>query len=141
MSEIDDVEIARTAYVQVRPSYESLASEGLDILRNKLAKANLAAVSITCRAKTIDSFADKITRKQYTKPLSQMTDLAGVRVVCAYESELSKVAEIVRGNFDVRESIDKARDLGVDRMGYNGKAFLSNWGPATREVAMRTLPN
>jgi putative GTP pyrophosphokinase len=48
----------------------------------------------------------------------------GIRVVCAYEAELAKVAEIVEVNFDVRERIDKGRELGVDRMGYNGKAFV-----------------
>jgi ppGpp synthetase/RelA/SpoT-type nucleotidyltranferase len=128
MSEIDDVDAQRAAYERIRPSYVKLASEIRDILDTKLAEAELTPVFIKDRPKTIESFAAKIARKGYTKPLSQMTDLAGVRVVCAYESELAKVAEIVEANFDVRERIDKARDLGVDRMGYNGKAFVVTLG-------------
>ena len=41
---------------------------------------------------------------------------------------LRKVAEIIEANFDVHERVDKARDLGVDRMGYNGKAFVVKLG-------------
>ncbi len=128
MSEIDDIEVARTAYAGVRSLYERLAPEIQHILATKLADNELSPVSITGRVKTIDSFAAKIGRKRYTDPLSQMTDLAGVRVVCAYESELAKVTEIIEANFNVRERIDKARDLGVDRMGYNGKAFVVTLG-------------
>jgi len=128
MSEVDDIEAARAAYKKVRPWYEKLAPEIRHILETKLADAGFTPVSITDRVKAVDSFAAKITRKQYTDPLSQMTDLAGVRVVCAYESELAKVAEIVEANFAVRERVDKAHDLGVDRMGYNGKAFVVTLG-------------
>ncbi len=39
------------------------------------------------------------------------------------------MAGVIESNFDVRERIDKAAELGVDRMGYNGKAFV---------VALRT---
>jgi putative GTP pyrophosphokinase len=128
MSEVDDIEAARAEYAQVKPLYERLAQEIRHILETKLADVGLTPVSITARPKAIESFAAKITRKRYTSPLSEMTDLAGARVVCAYESELAKVAEVVEANFDVRERIDKARDLGVDRMGYNGKAFVVTLG-------------
>jgi ppGpp synthetase/RelA/SpoT-type nucleotidyltranferase len=128
MSEIDDIDVARGAYRKVQPLYEKLAEEIQDILTTKLAAADLAPVSIANRSKGIDSFATKIARKQYSEPLREMTDLAGVRVVCAYESELARVADVVDANFEVRERIDKARDLGVDRMGYNGKAFVVKLG-------------
>jgi ppGpp synthetase/RelA/SpoT-type nucleotidyltranferase len=128
MNENEDIEAARAAYALVKPSYERLAAEIRYILETKLAEAGLIPASITYRPKAIESFAEKIARKHYDDPLSQMTDLAGVRVVCAYESELAKVAEVIEGNFEVRERIDKARDLGIDRMGYNGKAFVVTMG-------------
>ena len=128
MSEFEDIEAARAAYARVQSLYERLVTQIRHILETKLAEAGLTPVSITHRPKAIESFAAKITRKHYDDPLSQMTDLAGVRVVCAYESELAKVAEIIEASFEVRERIDKARDLGVDRMGYNGKAFVVTLG-------------
>ncbi len=129
MDECNDLEAARKEYAKARPLYEKLTREIRDILETRLANANLTPVSITDRTKTIDSFAAKITRKHYSNPQTQMTDLAGVRVVCAYESEIAMVAEIIEANLDVQERIDKARDLGVDRMGYNGKAFVVTLGP------------
>ncbi|TWC00226.1 ppGpp synthetase/RelA/SpoT-type nucleotidyltransferase [Bradyrhizobium macuxiense] len=129
MSEPDDVEAARAAYAQVQPLYARLASEIRDILEVKLAAAGLTLVSLTFRIKTPDSFAAKVARKRYTNPASQMTDLAGVRVVSAYESELAQIAEVIEAVFDVRERVDKARDLGADKMGYNGKAYIVRLGP------------
>lgn len=128
MSEFNDIAVARDAYVQVQSLYARLGEEILDILKVKLAAAGVTYVSLTCRTKTPDSFAAKIERKEYTNPLSQMTDLAGVRVVSAYESELAEIAKIIEAGFDVHERIDKARDLGVDRMGYNGKAYVVTLG-------------
>ncbi|WP_168193465.1 hypothetical protein [Bradyrhizobium sp. NAS96.2] len=128
MSETDDVGARRDEYARIRPLYEKLAPEIRDILTAKLAAAGLAPVSLSHRTKTLDSFETKIGRKGYTSPLSQTTDLAGVRVVCAYEAELAKVAEIIGAAFDVRERIDKALDLGADRMGYNGKAYVVRLG-------------
>lgn len=128
MNEADDIEPACAAYKDVRPKYEKLASEIQDIIKNELAVIKLAPVSLTHRAKTVDSFTEKIERKHYTNPLSQITDLAGVRVVCTYEPELAKVAKVIETNFVVKESIDKALELGVDRMGYNGKAFVVTLG-------------
>lgn len=128
MSEIDDVKAVRTEYEQVRPKFEKIAIEIHDILQTKLGEAKLTPVSITYRAKTIDSFVEKISRKNYTKPLSDMTDLAGVRVVCTYGCELEQIAEIINANFDVCEHKDKRQDLGADRMGYNGKAFVVKLG-------------
>ena len=128
MKDFDDIEVKRAEYAKVRPLYESLAQEVQHILETKLAEAGLQPASISHRAKDVDSFAEKITRKHYSNPLQQTTDLAGVRVVCTYESELPKAAEVIEANFDVCERVDKARDLGVDRMGYNGKAFVVRLG-------------
>lgn len=130
MSENDDIEAARSAYERKQPSYDCLAQEVRHVLETKLADAGLKPASITHRPKDVDSFAEKIARKQYKNPLEEMTDLAGVRVVCTYESELAEVAGVIEGSFDVRERIDKSRDLGVDRMGYNGKAFVVRLGDA-----------
>jgi ppGpp synthetase/RelA/SpoT-type nucleotidyltranferase len=124
MSEDAEIEPVRRKYAEMHPKYERLAQEVRRVLETKLAEAGLAPVSVAHRAKDIDSLAAKITRKNYTDPFSETTDLAGVRAVCAYESELASVAKVIEANFKVKERIDKARDLGVDRMGYNGKAFV-----------------
>ena len=78
MNDTDEVEVARSAYTKERPLYERLATEAHDILKTKLQEAGIAPASIISRAKDIDSFVSKITRKGYTDPLLRTTDLAGI---------------------------------------------------------------
>ena len=40
-----------------------------------------------------------------------ITDLIGVRVICLYEDEVEKIAEVLRPNFDVLEVTDKIKAL------------------------------
>ncbi len=95
MSEVEDIEAARAAYARVRPLYKRLAQEVRHILEIKLADAGLTTVSITDRPKDIDSSPRRSRASIMRTRSRKMTDLAGARVVCAYESELAKVAEVV----------------------------------------------
>jgi ppGpp synthetase/RelA/SpoT-type nucleotidyltranferase len=72
------------------------------------------------RTKTLESFCKKIHRKGYHAPLEQMTDLAGVRIVCHYESDLAAMREMILSAFKAVEFLDKNIELGVDKMGYHG---------------------
>jgi putative GTP pyrophosphokinase len=128
MSEHDNIEPFLSKYQQMRPSYERLTEEVRHALEAKISKTDVTPVTIIGRAKSIESFTSKIGRKQYGSPLEQTTDLAGVRVVCAYQPELESVGKVIESVFDVLERIDKSHDLGVDRMGYNAKAFVIRLG-------------
>lgn len=132
MSEFEDNVEARTAYEARHPFYERLAREVRDILEGDFRSSDFKPVLVTQRAKEVGSFVEKITRKNYSDPLAQMTDLAGVRVVCAYEAEIASVAKIIETKFQVVERVDKADQLGTDRMGYNGKAFVVTLGDSYR---------
>jgi putative GTP pyrophosphokinase len=119
----------RKRYGELKPLYRQLAAEVADTLRSKLKGADIDLVTVSSRVKNTDSVLEKITRKQYQDPFRQMTDLAGVRVVCPYEADLGQISEIVEQAFKVRERIDKAVALGADRMGYQGRAFVVELGP------------
>lgn len=116
-------------YRQRRPLYEELVSEMCHALKERLKAKSASVVSITGRAKEINSLQGKIARKNYTDPLREITDLAGVRVVCNYESELVEIVEVVKSEFQVHEETDKSRDLGVEKMGYHGRHFIVSFGP------------
>ena len=83
-----------------------------------------------------------------------ITDLIGVRVICLYEDEVDKVAEILRPNFDVLEVTDKikAMESTEDEFGYKGlhldlkindkRRALPEYGPFSFlrfEVQIRTI--
>ncbi len=114
--------------LQIRPDYEQLCGEVAYILRKRLATRGVETASITSRAKTLESVLEKVQRKLYTDPLEELTDLAGVRVVCLYGSELEKVAEVIRTEFTVLEDVDKLDELGVDHFGYGARHFVVRLG-------------
>ena len=116
-------------YQQRRPLYEKLVHEMRHALKERLTSRAASVVSITGRAKEVDSFQGKIARKNYPDPLREITDLAGVRVVCNYESDLGDIVDAVTSEFQVHEETDKSQDLGVEKMGYNGRHFIVSFGP------------
>jgi ppGpp synthetase/RelA/SpoT-type nucleotidyltranferase len=54
------------------------------------------------------------------KKLGDLTDIAGVRVITYFSSDVDRVADIIRGEFtvDTEHSIDKGALLDPDRFGY-----------------------
>lgn len=115
-------------YKLKQPLYEKLAEEVSYVLSECLAEGKIKPVSMSRRVKTLESFREKITRKKYSNPMNQMQDLAGVRVVCAYQVELDLIEKIIEDNFEIIERTDKAEELGVNKMGYSGKAFVVKFG-------------
>ncbi len=107
-----------------RPFYERLVEEVQYVLREKLRTANIKTATLAGRAKDIDSFRAKVSKKHYSKPLEEITDFAGVRVVCHYEMDAAQIAEIIRSEFTVCEHVDKSLGLGIDKMGYGGAHFI-----------------
>jgi ppGpp synthetase/RelA/SpoT-type nucleotidyltranferase len=61
------------------------------------------------RVKKIKSFSEKIARKNYADPLTDMHDLVGVRIVCLYPSILDDIDRIIRETFDVVHYEDKRK--------------------------------
>jgi ppGpp synthetase/RelA/SpoT-type nucleotidyltranferase len=51
---------------------------------------------VQARAKTIDSFSEKIIRKdKYVNPLTDMTDLCGARVVTHFSKQVNTICEFI----------------------------------------------
>lgn len=111
-------------YKIIMPHYERLANEIREGLKTKIEKANIRTTPIICRAKTLESLLHKSERKLYSNPLSEITDLAGVRVVCMYEPDIEKIEEIIQSEFKVCERVDKYKEAGSDKMGYLGIHFI-----------------
>lgn len=111
-------------YKRLRHLYERLCKEVKYVIEEQLKHSDIKVAAICERAKELESFNEKIKRRKYNKPLEDVTDLAGVRVVCYYESELAIIDKIVRSEFQVLECVDKTGALGVDKMGYHGSHYI-----------------
>lgn len=126
-------------YEKLRPSYEKLAEEIRYAVEKALQAAKINTSQILNRAKTIESFKEKIQRKEYHNPLEQVTDLAGVRIVCYYEYELKRIQDLIESKFKVHEKVDKSSALGVDKMGYNGRSLVVTLGEQFRGARYEDL--
>lgn len=75
---------------------------------------------IRARAKDPDSAAEKIVRKSYGRPSSQMTDVLGARVITLTDAAARKASQRIRDVFSVedRHSVDKTLELRPREVGY-----------------------
>lgn len=111
-------------FIEQRYNYEQLCQEVAYILEKAIEKNKIEYSSITHRSKTIKSFLEKITRKEYKAPLTEITDFAGVRLVFLYNSDFKIIEEIILDNFKVIEKVDKLNDKGVDKFGYGAIHYI-----------------
>ena len=135
LKDSDDLEITweenphvLRAYIESRDQYEQLCREIAYILEKRLRQAKVEYSAVTNRAKTLKSFAEKILRKSYEEPLKDIKDLAGVRIVFLYKSDLPLIEQIVELEFDVIEKVDKVGEKETDRFGYGALHYLVRLG-------------
>jgi ppGpp synthetase/RelA/SpoT-type nucleotidyltranferase len=114
-------------YGRLRPIYASLVEEVMFVVRQALDARGIKVANLLGRVKEVASLSEKIERKKYTN-VAEVSDLAGVRIVCMYSSQTDEVAALIRNEFDVLEALDKSEELGADRMGYQGIHFLVKLG-------------
>ncbi|MBS1792762.1 MAG: hypothetical protein JSS81_02850 [Acidobacteria bacterium] len=115
-------------FLDRRPDYEKLCAEVAYILNRELNKAAIEFSTIAYRAKSLNSFLEKIQRKSYRDPVSEITDFAGVRVVCLYVDDLEKLERVIAENFEIVEKIDKLRARKTDQFGYGAVHFVVRLG-------------
>lgn len=117
-------------YEAQRPTYELLTNTVKNTLESLIKTAKIDFLSITARAKEVDSFVEKVGRKSYQNPAQEITDLAGIRIITFIESDALKVNELIKKSFTVDDSksLDKSGELGVDKIGYRSFHFICDLG-------------
>lgn len=136
MASAEKVREAVEWYAARRPSYEALAKRVESILREALEAKSFKYHHISARAKEVASYKKKASKQKYVEPIREITDMAGVRVVTHTQSDESAVADIVKELFDIRPelSIDKTKELGVDKAGYRALHFVGTLGRAGQDL-------
>ncbi len=69
------------------------------------------------RIKDLDSFLDKLKRKESAKPFADIHDIVGLRVVCLFLSDIPRVGQVVRDSFKVLVEDDKIEGAEVSTLG------------------------
>lgn len=145
-------------YVAVRDLYASFADAIKKIIEEALKGSPIHTVQ--SRAKDFESFSGKASKiddetgaLKYSDPLSEITDLAGVRVITYVPQTVKEVEDVIRREFNVQERLDKdAALLGAGQIGYKSIHFLvqfkesrtqateySRYSSLVAEIQVRTI--
>ncbi|WP_412021678.1 GTP pyrophosphokinase family protein [Burkholderia cepacia] len=109
------------------------------LLRELLSAKHIGILDVTSRVKGKESLERKIATKgagRY-KSLGDITDVCGVRVITYFEGDVSRVADVVRAEFDIDEknSTDKYHASDPDRFGYRSVHFVAKHGASRRSLS------
>ncbi len=114
-------------YALVRDQYGTLACL-LGAVLKKACRMYAPEAVVQSRAKDISSFAEKVVRKgwKHAAPVSQFTDLAGVRVITHSLMEMNSICEFIQATFDIDEanSVDKRTTFRASEFGYLSMHFV-----------------
>ncbi len=106
---------------ELRPIYKKFGKELRRLLKKLTKKAAIPVINIEHRTKTVESFLKKIEKKKcYDNPFEQIKDCAGLRVTTYSLSDVERVTEMVRKEFDIDEehSENKVEELRPKEFGY-----------------------
>ena len=126
-------------YTEKRPLYEKFVLHLADLVRGLMDKAGIEVHAVEHRAKSVESFRDKIRRpgKHYGNPLQDVSDLAGVRVILYYEEDVRKVCNLLKREFIIvkSQSADKAKMRTEDRFGYLSDDYVAKLSKSRQRLS------
>lgn len=114
----------RKRFSELTPKYQNLALNLKQALELFLHDAGISYLTIDHRIKDLDSFIEKIGRREYDDPFDQTEDICGLRIICYYTSDLEKICGIIKREFKIIESTDKEDLLKPDQFGYRSYHFV-----------------
>jgi predicted RNase H-like nuclease/ppGpp synthetase/RelA/SpoT-type nucleotidyltranferase len=141
------VQEAVQQYAADRPAREAAAAAALVLVTGLLDEAGINYLSVTGRAKTVASFAEKSTRTGdagegaplYPDPLRDITDQVGVRVIAYVQSDVVAVADLLHAQVVVHDDRDLGRETAREgRFGYASRHLLIGVD-ALREAELSAL--
>ncbi len=130
--ETDDepVRHAVRSYASLQPELEPITEQYVGIVTTLLDDAGINYLSITGRTKSVASFAAKAIRARdgvplFTDPLTQITDVVGVRVITYVESDVAAVAQLFADQLTLIEDRDMGEETArAGRFGYASRHLL-----------------
>lgn len=128
-------------YFEQKNDYEQICAEIAYILKKELSKNSIEYSAVSYRAKTLNSFLEKIVRKTYQDPFKEINDFGGVRVVFLYQNDFVKIEALIKKEFNVIEKVDKLNDKGIDKFGYGAIHYIVKLGKNSSGARYDDLKN
>ena len=124
------------AYAAQHSELTRAGQEAVALVQGLLDEAGINYLSVTGRTKSVPSFAEKAARTKlgtplYSDPLTQITDLLGVRVITYVRDDVDAVADVLAEQVIVHDD----RDWGLEtanegRFGYASRHLMIGLDPA-----------
>lgn len=138
MAEPDDIYSAKILedFDKQESSYKYLCEVVSTLLVRVLAASSIEVHSILSRCKARGSLEKKILKKRKYSDLSEITDLAGIRVITHYGDDVDKVAKIISKEFQVDQNntLDRRIATEPDRFGYVSLHYVVSLSEARAQL-------
>lgn len=124
------------AYERVRPEYVRFTNK-LKVLFEELLKAKAIDFHLLeSRTKEVASLRDKIGRpgKTYSDPLTEITDLVGIRVITYYQDAANEVAKLIASEFQIDQENSVIHSSSAAEFGYKSAHFVITLNSARAEL-------
>ena len=106
-------------------AYKRLIEEVQAIIKKKLTDEPIDIFDIPERLKKFDSFYKKIIRKNFRSDFfNKVEDIAGVRIICEYYSELDLIEKCIDEKFNVIKKEKKITALEINEFGYLSDHYI-----------------
>lgn len=132
-----DVDKIKTQYDSFKARYEDLVKEVEFSLEQALEKEGIKIHGINKRVKGLKSIIKKCEDKEINNPFVDMRDIAGVRIVCLFRSDLGRIENSIKNLFDLIETdnkIDEADGFGYMSIHYIFKLGENFQGPRYNHI-------
>lgn len=149
-----DTQALQLQYEKARPDFARLTAKLQTLLTELLSARGIAVHLIESRTKEIASFREKITRasKAYIDPLTELTDLSGIRIITYYQDDADAIGALISGEFLVQSVSGASDPEAPGEFGYrsahyvvqlsDARASLIEWGGLGglhAEIQVRTV--
>jgi len=121
-------------FQNLKSSYNRLGSNIIEALKAFLEDESIAYLEVSGRTKKFDSFYEKIDRKKYDDPFNQIEDVCGIRVICYYATDIIRINEIIKREFQIVEESNKEELLGLKEFAYRSQHFIVKINPKWNEA-------
>lgn len=124
------VRLAVQTYAAMQPELRGATDRFVALVTTLLDDAGINYLSVTGRAKSVESFAAKADRTDagrplYSDPLEEVTDQIGVRVITYLHSDVTAVAELLGDQLAVLDDRDMGQETAKQgRFGYASRHLL-----------------
>lgn len=115
----------KSKYEELYPHYKRLGENLKNALLQFLEDSKIDYLDVEYRIKSFESFYEKIERKNYKNPFEEIQDICGLRIINYYPSDLEKITDIIKKEFNVIESVDKQDELDDDKFGYRSYHYIA----------------